>query len=274
LDLFFFDEARLTALAAAQAAAYQSATPFPHVVIDDFLPDDVIARIIEEFPGPKDVDWQRFDADTEVKLATDDIQVVPPYTRHVLDQFNSETMVDFLEQLTGISGLIPDPHFWGGGLHQIERGGHLKVHSDFNWHEELLLDRRLNLIVYLNEDWDPAWGGGLELWDRDMTACQERVVPVANRCVIFNTTDFSLHGHPDPLDCPPERTRRSMALYYYSNGRPAEELSTSRSTDFRPRPGETWRRQPGTGSRYAQWIPPALVPVAKKARDRVKALKP
>ncbi len=175
--MFFFDEERLTALAAANATAYRSAEPFPHIVIDDFLPDEALDRIIDEFPGPQEVEWQRFEADTEVKLATDHTRVIPPFTRQVLDQFNSETMVDFLEQLTGIKGLIPDPHLWGGGLHQIERGGHLSVHSDFNWHEELLLDRRLNLILYLNRDWEPEWGGALELWDRDMTACQESVRP-------------------------------------------------------------------------------------------------
>ena len=209
----------------------------------------------------------------EVKLATDHSRVIPPFTRQVLDQFNSEVMIDFLQELTGIPGLIPDPHLWGGGLHQIERGGHLKVHSDFNWHEELLLDRRLNLILYLNPEWQPEWGGALELWDREMSACQESVLPVANRCVVFNTTDFSLHGHPDPLMCPPDRTRRSMALYYYSNGRPAAEVSRSRTTDFRPRPGEEWQRHSGEGPGYRDWIPPALVPLAKKARDKVRSLK-
>jgi Rps23 Pro-64 3,4-dihydroxylase Tpa1-like proline 4-hydroxylase len=147
--------------------------------------------------------------------------------------------IDFLETLTGITGLLPDPHLWGGGLHQIQRGGFLKVHADFNRHERLDLDRRLNLLVYLNKDWKEEYGGQLELWSRDMKRCEERVLPVFNRCVVFSTTDTSYHGHPDELTCPEGWTRKSMALYYYTTGRSAEETSQSHSTLYQERPGES-----------------------------------
>src|SRR5581483_6543461 len=116
-------------------------------------------------------------------------------------------------------GLIPDPYFTGGGLHQIERGGYLKIHADFDRHEKLGLQRRLNVLVYLNRDWDESYGGALELWDRAMTHPVVRVLPVFNRCVVFSTTDQSYHGHPEPLTCPPDRRRRSLALYYYTAAR-------------------------------------------------------
>jgi len=272
MDIFLFDRDRLTGLANEHATAYRTADPFPHIVLDDFLPADVLERVIDEFPGPDDLDWRRFNEQREVKLATNSTWEIPPFTQQLLTQFNSETMICFLEQLTGITGLIPDPHLWGGGLHQIERGGHLKIHADFNWHERLLLDRRLNLLVYLNQDWDPAWGGALELWDRDTTACRERILPLANRCVLFNTTDHSFHGHPEPLACPPDRTRRSLALYYYTNGRPAAEVSAARTTAFRPRPGEQWRRErPDARSMAARWMPPALLDAARAVRRRRRA---
>ncbi|NEN95926.1 MAG: 2OG-Fe(II) oxygenase, partial [Moorea sp. SIO3I7] len=132
------------------------------------------------------------------------------------------------------------PHFVGGGLHQIEKGGYLKIHADFNRHTKLRLDRRLNLLIYLNKDWQEDYGGHFEMWDTEMTQSQKKILPVFNRCVIFSTTDFSYHGHPEPLTCPEGRTRKSLALYYYSNGRPAEELSKSgdHSTLFKARPGE------------------------------------
>lgn len=271
VDLFLFDPDELDRLAASRAAAYRSARPFPHIVLDDFLPDAVFAELVASFPGPDELAWVRFDAEHERKLASEDPSSLPPFAQHVLSQFNAAAMTDFLEQLTGIEGLIPDPHLWGGGLHQIERGGHLEVHTDFNWHQRLLLDRRLNLILYLNEDWRPQWGGDFELWDRDLTACQKRVTPLANRCVIFSTTDHSFHGHPAPLACPPDRTRRSLALYYYSNGRPADELGPSASTVFRPRPGEAWRR-PGTSTRQrvARWVPPIALDAARSARSRIR----
>jgi hypothetical protein len=151
-------------------------------------------------------------------------------------------MVDFLEQLTGIAGLILDPHFWGGGCTRSSGAATRSTRSTGS--EELLLDWRLNLIVHLNEDWDQGLGRRPRALGPDMTA-PERVVPVANRCVIFNMTDFSLHGHPDPLDCPPDRTRRSMALYYYSNGRPLSELSKSRTTDSGRGPARSSAASPG-----------------------------
>jgi Rps23 Pro-64 3,4-dihydroxylase Tpa1-like proline 4-hydroxylase len=141
-------------------------------------------------------------------------------------------MLRFLEVLTGIKGIISDPYFTGGGLHQIKRGGKLSVHADFNFHNDLKLDRRINVLVYLNKDWEEAYGGHFELWDRDMSKAQQKILPLFNRCAIFSTTSYSYHGHPTPLACPPDRTRKSIATYYYSNGRPAEEVNESHSTLF------------------------------------------
>jgi hypothetical protein len=145
------------------------------------------------------------------------------------------TFLQFLSEVTGIPNLISDPGFEGGGLHQIIRGGKLGVHADFNRHRDFGLDRRLNLLLYLNRDWREEYGGNLELWDRTMSRCEARVAPLFNRVMIFGTTDFTYHGHPDPLQCPEGMTRKSMALYYFSNGRPAEELSGDHSTLFRAR---------------------------------------
>jgi hypothetical protein len=269
VDLFLFDPDHLATLATTNADAYRHAEPFPHIVLDDFLPDAVFAELVASFPGPDELAWVHFDGEHERKLASDTPADLPPFAQHVLAQFNAAAIVDFLEALTGIEGLIPDPHLWGGGLHQIVPGGHLDVHTDFNWHPRLLLDRRINLLLYLNEDWRPEWGGDFELWDESLDACRERVAPLANRCVIFSTSDHSFHGHPTPLACPPDRSRRSLALYYYSNGRPASEVGPSSSTVFRPRDGEVWRR-PGTSrrDRVMRWVPPAVVDVVRGVRDR------
>lgn len=151
----------------------------------------------------------------------------------MLYRLNSPAVLRFLEVLTGISGLIPDPYFGGSGLHRIERGGFLIIHADFNWHPLLRLDRRLNMLVYLNRDWQESYGGNLELWDRSLLRCEASISPIFNRTVIFSTTDSSFHGHPHPLNCPPERSRQSLSLYYYSNGRPESERSDPHDTLFR-----------------------------------------
>ena len=143
-------------------------------------------------------------------------------------------MLGFLEALTGIDGLIPDPYFGGGALHQIPAGGFLKVHADFNWHPKLRLDRRLNMLVYLNPGWEDGWGGALELWSRDRRGPVRTIMPHFNRTVVFSTTDSSFHGHPHPLTCPAGVSRKSVSLYYYSNGRPDAEKSSPHDTIFLP----------------------------------------
>lgn len=237
-SLFQIDSDHLNDLASKYQDAYLQAKPFPHVVIDNFLPESLLDSILDEFPKVNSIDWQKFDNNAERKLASQHELQIGDMTRVLLYQLNSSTFIDFLEKLTGIPGIIPDPHFVGGGLHQIERGGYLKMHVDFNRNERLRLDRRLNLLIYLNKDWKEEYGGHLEFWDADMTRREKKILPVFNRCVLFNTTDFSYHGHPEPLSCPVGQTRKSLALYYYTNGRPSNEVSQDHSSLFRARPGD------------------------------------
>ncbi len=229
---FCLDSEYLMELAEKYRLAYAQADPFPHIVLDNFLPEPILDAVLQEFPQPNQIDWQQFNNLAEKKLASKSESHMGDMTRFLLYQLNSSIFIDFLEKLTGIDGLLPDPHFVGGGLHQIQSGGYLKVHVDFNRHERLKLDRRLNLLIYLNKDWHESYGGCLELWDRQSKVCHRKIHPFFNRCVIFSTTDFSYHGHPEPLTCPKDRTRKSLALYYYSNGRPQEEVSDEHSTIF------------------------------------------
>jgi len=264
--LFCLDPDYLNDLATKYKDAYAQAQPFPHIVIDNFLPEFVLDNILSEFPQPGSIDWQKFDAPAEKKLASTSELQMGEATRSLLYQLNGSTFINFLEQLTSIEGIIPDPHFVGGGLHQIEPGGYLKMHVDFNQHTRLSLDRRLNLLLYLNKDWHEDYGGHLELWDRDMTRCEKKILPIFNRCVIFSTTDFSYHGHPEPLTCPEGRTRKSLALYYYSNGRPAEEIAgAGHSTLFKTRPDEKFTSNQSSGTKVKTFvkklIPPILIDV-------------
>jgi len=232
----FLDSARLADLAVRHADAYQAAKPFPHVVLDDFLPASSVDQLISEFPGPEEIDWQRFENPREKKLASKSFEDLGPFTRMQLAELNGASFLVFLERLTGIGGLMPDPYFWGGGLHQLPVGGMLEVHADFNWHDHLRLHRRLNVLIYLNPDWPDSYGGHLELWSRDMSRCEQRVLPIANRCVIFTTTDQSYHGNPEPVTCPQDRTRKSIALYYYTREQPPGAEPIEHSTLFQRRP--------------------------------------
>jgi hypothetical protein len=231
------DPARLTAIAERHAPSFRSATPFPHVVVDDFVPPEILDTVLAEFPAPHEGGWIRFDSEQERKLASVDDTLMGPTARALLAELNGAATLDFLVALTGIDGLVPDPWFFGGGLHQIEPGGHLEVHADFNLHPRTGLYRRLNLLLYLNHGWDPDWGGALELWNADLSERCVSVDPVFNRCVVFATTDRSFHGHPEPLRCPTGVTRKSLALYYYARDPDPDDASSGEhNTLFRGRP--------------------------------------
>jgi Rps23 Pro-64 3,4-dihydroxylase Tpa1-like proline 4-hydroxylase len=227
---------RLDAIASERAEAYRTAAPFPHIVIDDFLPAGLLTDALEDFPDPETLKWIKFDNRFEKKLAFSRVDKLAPSLRDLLYFLNGPDVLVFLEKLTGIPQMISDPYYEGGGLHQIPPGGKLGIHADFNLHKDLNLDRRLNLLLYLNRDWRPEYGGNLELWDREMNGCQRVVEPIFNRCVIFSTTSDAFHGHPHPLTCPEDRTRKSVATYYYTNGRPDEEKHDAHTTIFREVP--------------------------------------
>ncbi len=257
-----FDAAECRAAGSALHARYAGAEPFPHVVIDELLDRDVLRALLPGFP---DMAGRRFfDRDQErfkYQLATAEIE--HDGLRDLLHQLNSPAFLAFLGALTGIDGLVADPDYVGGGLHETRAGGHLSIHADFNLHPTMKLERRLNLLLYLNDDWQGEWGGDLELWDREMKACEVRVAPLLGRAVIFATDADSYHGHPDPLACPPDRARRSIATYYYA---PPRERSPERTTLFQVRPGSTDRpdREVAFDHFVQDWVPRPLWRFARR----------
>lgn len=201
--------------------------------MDNLFDDAELDAVLSDFPTPDAIRWVRFDNPQEKKLGySHESSAISDKVRRFLDAMNGFEMLLFLERLTGIDGLIPDPYFGGGGLHQIEPGGFLKVHVDFNVHPKLKLDRRLNMLIYLNKEWREEYGGHLELWDAKLTECRKKILPVFNRTIVFSTTDGSYHGHPHPLTSPPGVTRKSVSLYYYTAGRPPQERSEEHDTLF------------------------------------------
>lgn len=240
------------------AGPYAAAAPFPHVVLHDLIPREVLRSVAKEFPDGAAMGMQ-FADEVQVKAAESRWEQFGPATRAVIAELNSGSFIQCLTRLTGIDDLIVDANLVGAGQHQIQRGGMLKVHADFDRHVRTGLLRRLNVLVYLNELWEDDWGGHLELWDRDMTEAVVRVAPRLGTMVVFSTTDQSFHGHPDPLTCPPDRSRKSIALYYYTS---PIEVHARRTTDFRARPGEHLDYElsaPSRRERLKRWVPPALL---------------
>lgn len=197
------------------AQDYERATPFPHAVIDCLFQDGLIQRLLYEFPLRFDPIWQNYDEDVQVKQRTrwHDERDIEPDTLEVVRTLNSGRFLRALSRLTGIPHLIADPYLTGGGLCAVHPGGYLDIHCDGNWHDEMRLKRRLNVILYLNYGWRS--NGELTLYDRQLNPVKE-IPPFANRLVVFTTDETSFHGHPEPLVCAAGESRKSLILYYYS----------------------------------------------------------
>src|SRR6185312_668945 len=232
---YVFDLDRLATRSDELRAGFATAAPYPHAVIDGFLEPAHAATLARVFPRPEDaVAWQQFRVETvEKKLASSDEERFPEELRLAVHDLNSGPFLRFLERVTGIEHLLPDPHLVGGGIHLSRRGDHLGIHADFNWHPALEAHRRLNLLIYLTPEWQPEFGGELELWDTTGTRKMRSVEPLFNRAVLFATRSDTFHGHPVPWTAPDGVFRQSLALYYYTTNRPEHELRPAHSTLYK-----------------------------------------
>lgn len=217
---FFLSRTALRSLALAHRDTYGTARPYPHVVIDGFLGARLASGLAGVFPGAAEAHWMRRDYQEQAarlgQLQRKAFEGVHGALRHLLSELSSMSFLDFLETLTGVQGLIGDPHFRGAGLHLTLRGGHLALHADFNRDRMRGLSRRLTVLYYLNPDWQPAWGGDLELWTADLSRCEARIAPLLDRLVVMAHGDDHWHGHPSPLECPEGRGRAVVAAYFYT----------------------------------------------------------
>lgn len=272
-----FSEQELINLGVQKHEVYRSSPPFPNISFDDFFEPESLREVLAEFPElGKEKGDIFYTNPNEVKYASNGVYRFGPKTRALVSYLNSQPFLEFLQNLTGIKdSLIPDPYFQGGGFHQIKPGGFLKLHVDFHKHKMMNLDRRINVLIYLNENWEEEYGGHFELWEKDKSKCIVRIPPIFNKMAIFSTTDFSWHGHPDPLTCPQGRSRKSLALYYYTHGRPEYEISEVNrkriTTTFAARKGQDSKKMMVFNNLVNlanDWLPPAVVRVIKEKRNK------
>jgi hypothetical protein len=218
----------------------QSAVPFPSAVLDDFLDPAFARSVVDAFPtfGEAARVGRAFrSVNARRKIQVTDAETFAEPVKRLNEALAAPAFRDVLSHAFSIPDLLADDQLVGGGLHQTGPRGRLDVHVDFNLIAERGLHRRLNILVYFNDGWDPAWGGQIELWNRDVTECVRSYDPAFNRCLIFETSEISFHGVPE-VRCPDDVVRRSFAAYYYTAAAPDGWDGTSHSTVFRPRPDE------------------------------------
>jgi hypothetical protein len=258
------DAGEAHALGSLLAEEYRTADPFPHIVMDGILPEPLIQKVFAHFPKKRLANDVVFDIGYAGQHKR---QVMPEecdgFVREFFHFMNSKPILSFIEGLTGIKGLLPDPYFSGGGFHETTRGGKLGIHADFRINEKLNLQRRVNLLIYLNETWSDDWLGHLELWDKEMKTCRARVAPIWNRCVVFSTDAHTWHGHPDELQTPDGIVRRSIALYYYTASKHIFDEVPNLGTLYQPRPDDpaavkAEARRFKTDEYLRDWLPPIV----------------
>ena len=235
------DFERISLRFSQESKNYAQANPFPHVVFHDLFDPVLLREVAKEFPHPNGMDGFFHGVEQGGKSYLQDYEKLGPASRELIAALNSGPFVRALCKLTSINHLLSDPYLSGGGLHQTGRGGRLKIHSDFNFHSELRLSRRVNLLIYLNEGWENSWGGNLELWDKEMSHAVVSVPPKMGSVVVFTCSDNSYHGLPDDIKCPDGVFRKSIAMYYYSVPEDAEIVH---STVWKERPDERFMNSP------------------------------
>lgn len=202
-------------------------SPFKHLVIDHFLSLELAKSCLDDFPNPKEKQWDiANDKDIEIKQRSTWKSEfdIPEGIVDTIRLFNSSDMLYALAELFEIPKLVPDPYFTGGGLNITMPGGLLDVHVDGNYHDATGLNRRMNVILYLNPNWQKGWGGEFGIYDKNGDECIKRVEPLFNRLVAFDTHDKSYHGLPDPLNFLEGEYRKSIILYYYTKA-PRDEAN-------------------------------------------------
>jgi hypothetical protein len=218
------------------AAFFRPRDPFRHVVIDDFFAPDYAAQLLAQFPPFERGNARNEDGDIGNKSTVEKIRDLGAAYSALDDLVQSRAFLDLVGHITGIDELLYDPWYFGGGTHENRHGQDLDAHVDFNRHPVERWHRRLNLIVYLNHEWQDAWGGSLQLHS-DPRRADDRIITITprfNRAVIFETTESSWHAFPR-IDLPADKqalTRKSVALYFYTKDRPADELAATHSTIY------------------------------------------
>lgn len=249
------------------AREFQNAEPFPSICIDQFLTAEVASEVSSAYPNfaeAKGVGQEFKTVNEKKKIQICDPNAFPSQVAKLHKALADPQFIKNMEVLSGIKDLQFDPDFEGGGMHLTRSSGILDVHVDFNYSEKLKLYRRLNILIYLNEEWEENWGGRVELWDKDVKKCVKHFVPVQNRCVIFATSGHSFHG-VTAVNSPEGVARKSFAIYLYSKEPSVDKFGENHGTVFKARPNEKVKKY---------WSMPveSLKNTAIKGLDQVKSV--
>lgn len=245
---------------------YGSAKPYPHLVLDNVFDPGMLQQLCAEIPSTSDETWVHHSDNRQEKFGLRSAVSLGPVGFQFASFLHSASFLYLLSEITGIWGLLPDPYLQGGGFHMIPPGGYFDVHQDRKTDYTTSLQRRLVFITYLNPDWQPNYGGELELWDKTGTRCEVTIAPIFNRAVLFEVADGNYHGNPNPVACPPGRTRNSFAAYFHTVPEEGTGQIDRKSSVFAPaiyrRPQPVWKKA------ARNFLPPIVWHAVRKASGK------
>ena len=193
-----------------------SSKPFPNIELNNLWDNKLLEKCFKEIEDFKNWDREKNFFAAKKRLYSQNHEYFPDNVKKVFNELCSQKFINWLESFTNEKRLVADTNFTAGGISSVGNGGFLKIHADPNWNPRVKLFMRIIIIVYLNNDWKDEWGGHLEFWNEDMTACEKKIKPVINNMIIFSNNDRNYHGHPDPLKVPENTRRNNLIMYYYS----------------------------------------------------------
>ncbi len=208
---------------------YQQHPSYGLINIPEFLSDDMTQQCADELEGLQLDKGKHFTRKGSCMYEYNDLSITPVQER-LVHEFHSSRFLHWLEHLTGVEKLLPDPHLVGAGYMKSFAGDSLKVHTDFNWVEEIHLHRAVSIIIYFNKDWNADWGGCLNFYDFKNEALLSSIKPDWGNMLVWNYHNLVYHGYPDPMTCPEDQSRKGMRLFYYqSRSKPDAENPPHRS---------------------------------------------
>lgn len=221
---------------------FQEAQPYKHIVVDNFLQADFAEMLYQNFPATE-VLQRKYKGLNEHKAEGANFQDFHSAFSDLRKVLMSPEVAQWVSAITGIEDVFITDDQLGVGLHEGNNGSFLDIHIDFNIHVEKNVHRRLNLLIYMNKDWQASYGGDLEMWNADMSACIKKVAPIFNRCVIFETNEISYHGY-SKITVPEGVTRKSIYSYFYTQLR--DDAVAYHDTVFKAKPTDSLGKKVGT----------------------------
>jgi hypothetical protein len=212
-DYTIFDKDTLLNFASAYDHTYRMAEPFPHASLKNVIPWEIMDEIHRDFPSETELDFEQL---SEGNLLLSKPTLFPDSVGFLIKEMSSPLFLTFLENLSGIKGLIPDPHFEGAGLNICKRGSLIDLYQDSNIHSKLGLHKRVKIVLFLNKDWNPKWGGELELWAKDKGEPVKSIVPEFNRFICMSNSERCRYASLNQVNCPSGHVKKFISIYYYS----------------------------------------------------------